>query len=104
MSDRPISAVMAGIAKVAAHDGVSKVGLLTGCWERRVGDHWAFALNGHDTTTQTVAGVDVPPFEAYLTFDGWPAGFVGPFDGVLVNMFGQGEDDLIAALEEATRA
>jgi hypothetical protein len=68
------------------------------CWEFTVGI-WHFAMNGHREPRlggphDGMRG-DVPPFTVGVWCNGWLAGHVGPYDGVLVNV---NEDEVVAAL------
>ena len=98
MTTKPITLALVRIAELAAKDGAVPINGLPGCWERVIDGDWTVAVNGHPEAVKH-GDVTVPPFEAYVTFRGWPAGFVGPFGGVLAAGSAGNEDALIAAIE-----
>jgi hypothetical protein len=69
--------VVEAILALAKHEGARSIKDLPGCWECRVDEQWFVAVNGHKTPTKTTAddsgAVDVPPFHAFVTFNGWVA-------------------------------
>ena len=92
--------------------GVKRINELPGCWEQRVDDQWWFAMNGHnepmiarssDGASSSGEGVSVPPFHAYVEYNGWPAGMLTPYDGILAAGEGANEETFAAALESATQ-
>jgi hypothetical protein len=78
--------------------GLSK---LPGCWERQVDERWWLAVNGHDKEALTSEGDPVPAFSAYIKFNGWPAGIVDPYGGLLAAGELANERTLMAALDGA---
>lgn len=74
---------MAEIAALAQHLGVRDICNLLGCWEEQIDDQWWIAVNGQRHPVRCSHGPEVGPFEAYLEFNGWPAG--------IVNALGEGE-------------
>lgn len=73
------------IAALANKRNVRDIGKLPGCWEVELRDGWSFAVNGHDSDVRCSKGADVPPFNAYVEWQGTPAGIInhqgGPFLG-----------------------
>ena len=57
---------------------------IRGCWEYRISDKWLLKLNGHP---EEVDGI--PPFHAYVEFNGWPAGVFNPWGGEIAIGRGQ---------------
>lgn len=96
---QPLSEVMVLVAQLAEHDHV-RAFEIPGCWERKLDQRWTIALNAHGTD-QEYGDVTVPPFNAYLVYNGWPAGFVDPFGGVMAAGAAANEDTLIEALKVA---
>ena len=104
MSDFPICEAFAEIALLADALGVRRINELEGCWEYQVDEQWRFALNGHNTPHDTDDGVRVPPFSAFVEFNGWPAGIIDPAGGVLAAGDAANESTFIAALQAARAA
>ena len=73
-----------------------------GCFEARIDAHWHIALNGHATPSTCSRGVEVEPFHCYVEFNGWPAGDLTPFGGIIAAGGVANEDAFIAALRMAT--
>jgi hypothetical protein len=99
MVDKPISEAFAAIVEWSTSLGAKRINQLDGCWEGQVDDQWWIAINGHDEKTKCSKGATVPAFNAYVEFNGWPAGFVNPRGGVLCAGAAANEDTLIAALQ-----
>jgi hypothetical protein len=90
--------VLVQIVELAARLGVVGINKIDGCWEHQVDAHWWFAVNGHPEATECSKGTKVPPFAAYIEFNGWPAGIVDPGGGTLCAGAVGNEANLIAAL------
>lgn len=98
MSDR-YSEVFVALVSWSQSLGAKSIKDLPGCWESHVGGSgWWVAINGHDVPTKNTHGGVVPPFSAWIEWNGWPAGLVGPRGGTLVVGEAANEDSLIAAL------
>jgi hypothetical protein len=98
MVEQTFTEVFALVMQLARALGVERIDLLPGCWEVQVDDDWWFACNGHRVPTRCTAGAEVPPFELYVTFGGWPAGLIGPHAGTLCAGAAGNEESLIEAL------
>lgn len=71
-----------------------------GLYRRKVGDLWRIVLNG--TNKESPKQDDhpaLPPFAAYVEFNGWPAGIIDPSGGILAAGEAANEDTFIAAIE-----
>jgi hypothetical protein len=62
------------IADFALARGVRSIKDLPGCWHYKVDEQWEMWLNGHREPVTLGHGPEVPPFSAYIEFNGWPAG------------------------------
>ena len=102
MSNQPITLAFVKIAALAKADGIVSTNNLPGCWERQIGDWW-IAVNGHDKPVKCSHGGTVPIFNAYLEFNGWPAGVIDPFGGLIAAGDGANEDSFIAAIDAALK-
>jgi hypothetical protein len=100
MDNGGISIVFAGLAQLGAHVGVSGIHEMPACWEFQIDEQWFFALNGHEDERQCSKGHRVPPYNAYLEYNGWPAGIIDPFGGLIAAGAAANEDALIAAIEK----
>jgi hypothetical protein len=100
MTDEPISEAMSLIVELAAAIGIERICDHPGCWHHKLDDNWEFAVNGHNKPCQ-FGDVTVPPFEAYVMWNGLPAGFIGVYGGVLAAGSAANEDTFIEALKEA---
>ncbi len=87
------------LADLGLKDGVAPINQFDGCWERQIGDWW-IALNGHREERKCSHGGTVPPFKCYIEWNGWPAGLIGPYGGVLAAGAAANEDTFIAAIKE----
>jgi len=77
------------------------------CWEHRIDDQWFVAMNGHPEHRMAkgpdggMSDVTVPPYQAAIWFNGWLAGLIGPFDGILAAGEAANEDAFIDALKKS---
>lgn len=69
-----------------------------GCWELQVDPQLWIAVNGHNETKQSSDGTNVEPFHCIVTYNGWPAGIINPFCGILATGECANEDTFIAAM------
>lgn len=83
--------------------GARDVSKLPGCWEAEIDEHWWVALNAHDHPIKCSQGATVPPYAAFVYFNGWPGGVIDAFGGSLCAGAIANEEALIAALREARR-
>lgn len=97
MNDQPLSSVFWLITELATQLGVSKINQLEGCWVCQVDEQWLLAVNAHPTETK-YNEANVLPFCAWIEYNGWPAGMINPFEGVIAAGEGANEDTLITAL------
>lgn len=94
-----VTEAFAEIAALAARLNIRDIGHMPGCWEQQIDEHWWIAVNGHCAETKCSFGEAVPPFSAYVRFNGWPAGIISQFDGCLAAGAAANEDAFIAALK-----
>lgn len=97
----PISRAMAEIGLLAEALGVERINEMDGCWEYQVDSHWSISVNGHPEPTKNSRNADVPPFSVYIEFNGWPAGIIDPFGGVIAAGAVANEAAFIDALRNA---
>lgn len=81
--------------------GFANIRELPGCAELQVNDCWWIAINGHQEKMKCSKGPEVPPFQLYVEYCGWPAGFIGKDGGVIAAGAVANEDLFIGALDEA---
>lgn len=101
---RPISEAFGEIAELAIALGVAPI--RDKLWEHQIDAKWFVAINGYREEREfQIDGspVKLQPFEAYLMFNGWPAGFLHPYGGCIAAGKVANEDTLIEALREAKR-
>lgn len=69
-----------------------------GCWETQIDERWWVALNGHNESKPCTSGEVIKPFHCYITFNGWPAGVLTPYGGVIAAGECANEGAFIAAM------
>lgn len=90
------------IANYGIAMGAAPLNKHVGCWEQQVDASWWLAVNGHRTPTHTSRGGEpIPPFTAYVEYNGWPAGLIGPADGAFAAGTGANETAFLVALANA---
>lgn len=96
VDDRPFSEAFTKLVKIGLTLG-SRVPLKDhpGLWRHALPGGWEAAVNGHG---EPIDGV--PPYHARLTFNGWPAGIINPYGGIIAAGEAANEDTFIAALDE----
>lgn len=75
MNEERLIEAFGRIAELAAALGVTRIGDLPGLWEHEIDEHWFIAVNGHPDKPIYRGLMPVQPFNAYIGFNGWPAGF-----------------------------
>jgi hypothetical protein len=103
MSNPPIKEAFYEIVMLAERMGVEDINELPGCWECQIDERWWIAVNGHREPAKCSAGPEVPPFTAYVQFNGWPAGIIDPYGGIIAAGDAANEDAFITALKGAGR-
>ncbi len=83
-------AVARGHRDLAKHDGLLHLD---------IDSAWSADINGHSRTVD-----NVPLYHARLTFNGWPAGIIGPSDGIIAEGAAANEDAFILACRAAAEA
>lgn len=102
MSDEPpIKEAFSAIAQLAGRLGIEKINEMEGCWEHQVDGLWWIAVNGHTKPLKCSHGAEVPPINCYIEFNGWPAGIIDPFGGIIAAGAAANEDTFIDALNAA---
>jgi hypothetical protein len=96
---QPLTHAMVEIVDLAARLGVAQINKLPGCWELQVDAQWWIALNGHSEPTKCSKGAAVPPFHAYVEFNGWPAGVIGCHAGTIAAGAAANEQAFIEAVK-----
>ena len=86
-----------GICALAIKDGVKIPEIPDGIYRRDIAE-WKITFNGTNED-KVDAGIDLPKFEAYVQYNGWPAGLIGPAGGILAAGAAANEDTFIAAIE-----
>jgi len=98
--DEPLFVLLMYIAEA---DGVIPLSEhYEGCWERQLGEWW-FAVNGHDGPRKCSHGVEVQPYHCYVEYNGFPAGLMTPFGGVIAAGRIANEDAFAEALHAELR-
>ena len=94
-----ITEAFAEIAALANRLGIHDITRFPGCWEHQIDEHWWMAVNGHREKIACSSGEKVPPFSAYVRFNGWPAGVIDPAGGIIAAGEVANEDAFIEALK-----
>lgn len=75
-------------------------------WVCKVDKHWTFAINGSDGPKDVEFGdssmgiTNLKTVEMAVWFNGWLAGILNPFSGIICAGEAGNEDNLIRALEQ----
>lgn len=97
--------VFAKIAELADALHVTGINKLPGAWIVELDPRWTIAVNGHDEDVQAKphqhAEQTIPPFHAGVWYNGWPAGLLNPFDGLVAAGSAANEEALLAVLDQA---
>lgn len=104
MDDSDIALAFTLIAEYAIELGARSIGQLDGCWERQIDEHWWVAINGHAEPVICSRGAPVPELHCYIEYDGWPAGAINAFNGLIAAGEKANEQTFIAAVRRAKSA
>ena len=102
MSIEQFSAAFGAIVNYALSHGVRSLADRPGLWEVQIDEHWWIALNPHDEKLKCSHGADVSFGHCYIEWNGWPAGMITPYDGIIAAGALANEDSFIAAVKAAT--
>lgn len=72
-----------------------------GCWEHDIDQRWSVYWNGHGEPQKSSRGVQVPAFTCAVHYNGWPAGLINPYGGIIAAGEAANENTFIAAIEAA---
>ena len=94
-----MTTILAYVALLAEKDGMTPLNeKVAHTWTRDLPDGWRVTLNPSNEMRIT-EGIDIPPFTAFVEFNGFPAGFVNPHGGDMAAGEYANEDALIAILK-----
>lgn len=102
--DRPFSEAYCAVVDLGLALGAQPLHRHPACWECQVDEQWRVSMNGHRNPQKTTTGHEVPPFECLVEFNGFPAGLLSPFDGVIAAGAAANEDAFITAVKARTAA
>jgi len=91
------------IGELASVLCVRNINQLPRCWEHYVDEHWWISVNGHRETISNSRGVEVAPYNCWVEFNGWPAGYFAPNGGTIAAGMIVNEGTFIEALKGAIR-
>lgn len=99
----PFSAAMLAIAELLHALGKSPANKVAGPLVHDVDEHWRVVLNGHNESVRygEHGEIEVPPFHCYIEFNGWPAGLLSPYGGVIAAGALANEPAFVAACKAA---
>lgn len=103
-SRQELSEAFMELVKLTRVLGVKNIKELPGCWEHQIDVQWWVAVNGHDAATKCSKGVEIGAYQAYVEFNGWPAGSFSPLGGVIAAGGAANEKTFIAAVRAAAAA
>ncbi len=101
-SSMNVSEAFAAIIHFGLAMGMKDMGKRPGLWEQAVDEHWLIVLNPHKEVLKSSQGIQVPFGRCYIEFNGWPAGMIDPYGGVIAAGELANEAEFIAALKVAT--
>lgn len=99
--DKPVTLAFALLADYGNRNGAAPLSKFEACWEKQIDDQWWIAMNGHLEPKKCSHGPEVKPFNCYVEFNGWPAGILDPFGGIIAAGDCANEDAFIDALKAA---
>lgn len=98
---KPAPNLMILVADYAQAMGATPLNRHDACWDSRIDDHWRIVANGHRQEIQH-NGVRVPPFSVYVEFNGFPAGILDAYGGLMAAGEAANARALARALRSAT--
>lgn len=105
MGERPIAEAFILVAELAKADGAAPLNARTDCWVRRLDDNWTIAVNGTDRTLECkpdgTMGAGIEPFHMAVWWNGWLAGLLHPYGGVIAAGSAANEESFVAAIRAA---
>src|SRR6266496_2814876 len=95
-----ISEAFIELAKLAERLKIAPLNSLPGLWELQLNDEWWLAVNGHKESLTSSHGNEVKPFNCYVEFNGWPAGYFSPHEGMIAAGALANENTFIEAVKK----
>ena len=104
-NEAPIAQAFVEMGNLCIAAGAAPLSKHEGCWEHQVDERWWIAVNGHAQPEKrlTSKGIEIQPFHCYVEYNGWPAGILSPYGGVIAAGTGANEDTFIEALKLAAK-
>lgn len=96
-----MSLAVAKLAELVLAAGGAPLNKHEGCWEHQLDEHWWIAWNGHREDRSCSRAASVPPFHCFVEYNGWPAGLIQPYGGIIAAGAAANENTFIAAIEAA---
>jgi hypothetical protein len=97
-----ISMAMVAVCDLALSLGFRDLNKRDDCWEHQIDANWWVAVNGRKEPTKCSHGLTVHPYQCYIEFNGFPAGIIDPYDGIIAAGDAANEDSFIEAVKAAT--
>ena len=107
MDDMQLAVAPLKVAELAAKLECTPINQQPGAWVCDIDPHWRVAVNGQKgvlgiPSTDTHMGItELPSYHLAVWFNGWLAGMMSPFEGVIAYGEAANEDTFIAAIEAA---
>lgn len=101
--ERPILEAMEVIAALYMSIEDKPIKDHPGCWEHQIDERWWIAFNGHPAPKDCSTGETVPAYNAYIKFNGLPAGIMSPYGGSIAAGEAANETTFIESCKAATR-
>lgn len=106
MPEERVSVAFDKLAQLAIKLGAHPLTKHPNGWAHKIDEHWFVHIAGSKDVKSaggqnTAPPVNVPAYHAYVEFNGWPAGFINPYGGVIAAGAAANEDSFIAAIDAA---
>ena len=92
--EKEYSLAFAKIVELADVLNVKSIKDLSGLWEYQIDDNWKIKLNGHKEKNIHC----IPPFNCLIEFNGFTAGLINPYGGIIACGDIANEDTFIDAI------
>jgi hypothetical protein len=96
--ENQLTEIMMRIADMAILMNAHPLNQYADCWECEIDHRWTIAANGHREPKKW-RDITVQPFHVYVEYNGFPAGIISAYEGIIAAGTEANEETFLAAID-----